>query len=85
MSDLQATTVAEAKIDIYSMGPCAMSVCAPQGMTGAEVAAAANEKSPTGIQSQWAPSEDPTFQHGETNPCACNGEPLSRLHWLLSC
>jgi len=72
-------------IYIYSAGLTYVSVCAPREMTGAEVTLATNYKHATGIESAWALSDDLTFQHGETNPCACNDHPTERLHWLLGC
>lgn len=72
-------------IDIYSLGICHASVCAPREVTEAEVTAALNESRPTGISSDWEPSPDPAFESGEPNPCPCNDEPTTRLHWLMVC
>ena len=72
-------------IHLYSVGLCHASVCAPKDAEPEAIVAEANRLHPTGIESQWAVSDDERFQGGETNPCACNDHPTERLHWLLVC
>lgn len=72
------------KVELYSVGICHASACAPEAMTGDEVADAANGIQPTGLDHGWAISSDETFRSGQPNPCVCNSD-AGRRHWLLSC
>lgn len=71
-------------VEMYSIGICAASVCAPQDMNPKDVVRICNETSPTGISSDWELSKDKTFKNGEPHPCACESD-HSRRHWLLVC
>jgi len=75
-------------VNIYGLGVCYASVCAPDSMEPDEVERAVNEEIDrlTGDTSElrWGISDDQHFATGETNPCACGTDP-HRKHWLLSC
>jgi len=75
--------MSEKKFEIYSIGPCKMSVCTDID-DEAEIELRANQESPTGITSQWAICTEPTFRGGEPNPCTCEND-STRKHWLLEC
>lgn len=79
MTELKGKTVI-----IYSKGLCHCSVCAPKDLSVEEVVAEVNLIYPTGIFSNWSPSEDKTFATGDPNPCVCQDDP-NRLHYLLDC
>lgn len=71
---------------VYSNGIVCCSVCAPATMSPTEVASEVNRMHPTGIQSEWALSSDPTFADGKLkNGCPCDSYPEERRHWLLNC
>jgi hypothetical protein len=72
------------EVEVYSLGICAASVCAPKAMTCDEVIARVNVCCPTGISSDWQKSSDPTFKGGESHPCTCESD-STRQHWLLVC
>lgn len=74
----------DSDITIYAQGFITLSVCAPKELSVGEVEAEVNIQNPTGIESPWKVSEDPTFRTGESNPCVCEDDP-DRLHYLLSC
>ena len=69
--------------EVYSLGIVCASVCTSIRDPEA-VAETMNLNHPTGIESDWAVSEDPTFKGGAPNPCQCEDHP-GRLHWLLNC
>lgn len=71
-------------ITIYAQGLISLSVCAPATLSVGEVEAEVNIQNPTGTDSPWRVSEDPTFRTGESNPCVCECD-HDRLHYLLSC
>jgi hypothetical protein len=73
------------RVVVYIWGLCNASVCAPAGMTLAEIERDVNRQLPTGIESPWKKDEAPTFADGETNPCPCERDPGMRVHYLLSC
>lgn len=70
-------------IDVYAIGLCNASVCAPKDAPLKNVEGAANRASPTGLDHGWEKADGP-FKTGEPNPCPCNHDP-DRLHWLLVC
>jgi hypothetical protein len=72
------------RIDVYSVGICCASACAPSAATREDVERAVNLTHPTGIRSRWTISDDPTFAGGEPMPHPCNMDP-GRRHWLLNC
>jgi hypothetical protein len=74
----------EHTVEMYSIGICAASVCAPKDMDHTEVVRICNETSPTGISSDWQLSKDKTFKNGEPHPCTCESD-KARQHWLLEC
>ncbi len=69
---------------VYSCGLVACSACAPGGMAREEVEVAVNRAHPTGIDSDWSVSDDPTFHTGQSNPATCELD-STRKHWLLTC
>lgn len=71
-------------LTIYSMGLCCASICASKELTREEIEDGLNLAAPTGITSQWAISDDPTFADGQPNPCQCEADP-DRQHWLANC
>lgn len=71
-------------VRVYAMGLISLAACAPAEMTGEQVAAEVNTEAPTGISSQWQPSEEP-FEGQDANPIPCNHEPEARCHWLMEC
>lgn len=72
------------EVTIYTWGLCHASVCAPAGMTIAEIERQVNRELPTGIASPWKKDEAPTFANGASNPCPCEQD-SARVHYLLSC
>ena len=78
--------MAESKLDIYSRGIVACSVCAPKGMPAEQVVAEVNKQYPSKmIGSPWRMSGDSRFQDGSPmpweDPPGCKGT----THWLLEC
>lgn len=72
-------------VAVYSLGLVSCSVCAPREMTRDEVEAAVNVAEPTGISSEWRVSDEPTFSGGQPNPCPCEQQPESHVHYLMHC
>jgi hypothetical protein len=72
-------------VEFYAEGLMAASVCAPRDMPRDEVVRLANLKYPAGTDLGWAISADATFRTGEPNPSPCDGNPETRLHYLLNC
>ena len=69
---------------IYSKGLLYVSICTNiEGKS--RIAEILNHKHPTGIQSQWDFSTDPTFSDGEPNPSPCNKGSPDNIHYLMSC
>lgn len=68
-------------VNVYSIGVCAMSVCAPTDMAREQVEREANEAHPTGLDHPWRIA-DGCFQTGEPNPYPVEG---CGVHWLLVC
>ena len=78
--------MADNRVDIYSRGIVACSVCAPNGMPPEQVVAEVNKQYPSGIiGSSWTISSDSRFQDGSPmpfhDPPGCAGT----THWLLNC
>lgn len=69
-----------ADVVVYTWGLCYASVCAPFGMTLAEIEREVNRQLPTGIESSWRKIAD-----SEPNPSLCESNPGSRVHYLLGC
>ncbi len=69
---------------VYRFGVVCCSVCAPQTVALDDVRLAVNMSHPTGIESRWEFSKDPTFAGGEPNPCPCNMD-TRRIHYLMNC
>lgn len=69
-------------VAVYKRGPFCCSVCAPEHMTGEEVAREVEAGSPAGTGAGWTISTNPTFATGQPNPCPCEQTP-GRRHWLL--
>ncbi len=73
------------KIDIYSEGPCALSVCADKEISVKEITELVNEARPTNIQTDWEHSNAKHFKCGVfPNPGQCP-ESSDRLHYLFNC
>ena len=72
------------EVEVYSVGICAASVCAPKEMPIEEVVRRVNICCPTGITSDWEKSSDPTFKNGQSHPCECESD-RNRQHWLMVC
>ncbi len=71
-------------IEIYSVGLVHLSVCAPKDMSVAEIEAAVNADTPTGLSHGWKVDDAPTFAEGKPNPCLCENDG-TRLHYLMVC
>jgi hypothetical protein len=71
-----------AAIELYSVGLCYASACAPGDAGRDDVEMAANRIAPTGI-APWRVADEP-FQDGAANPHACEDDE-TRKHWLLWC
>lgn len=71
------------EVDIYSVGICYMSLCAPNGMTPQEIERQANEKHPSGVTHPWTIANE-DFKDGAKNPHLCEQD-KGRLHYLLMC
>lgn len=72
------------KIYIITEELCAMSVCAPNGMSREEIEREVNAQYPTGIKSLWRISGETHFKTGQTMPCQCEQDE-NRQHWLFQC
>ncbi len=68
--------------DAYNVGIVHASVCTDLPVD--EATARLNAEHPTGIESKWHPSAEPTFLGGQPNPCACEHD-ATRKHYLFSC
>jgi hypothetical protein len=82
---MEEQAVGETGFSVYSTGVCRASVCADKNLSLKELTERLNVSHPTGIQSKWKLSKDPTFASGETNPCPCEQYPETRLHYLFDC
>jgi hypothetical protein len=67
-------------VEIYTMGLCHASLCAPVEMSREDVLRHAG---PSGTSGGWVISDEP-FADGAPNPSPCEREP-GRQHWLLVC
>lgn len=70
--------------DLYGVGICAMSVCAPDTASRRMVEHAANQAHFRGSDGRWQISADQTFANGSPMPHPCERHP-DRTHWLLHC
>lgn len=84
MTDPVSGPVEQETVVVYAIGLCTASVCAPSDMPVEDVAASLNRQHPTGITSQWAPSDDETFRQGGPQPGPCNKH-ADRTHYLFQC
>lgn len=66
----------------YTVGLCCASVCTSLSVEDATVEL--NKQHPTGIESQWKPSEDTHFRGGVPNGCDCLDYPGNK-HFLMEC
>lgn len=73
------------EVDVYAIGMCYMSVCAPIEFDIDAIELIVNMRHPTGIERKWTMSADSTFITGQPNPCPCDGNPLTKKHYLLDC
>jgi hypothetical protein len=67
----------------YAVGLCSASVCT--SLSNEDATARLNGQEPTGIDSQWQISSDPTFASGQTNPRPCDDWPDTHRHILFNC
>lgn len=70
----------EPKFEVYALGLCYASVCAPKDMPREEVEMRTQWAAPTGIGEGWKVADEP-FSGGEANP---HDRSCGR-HWLLVC
>ncbi len=70
---------------LYAVGLLSCSACAPAALTPEEVTALVNQENPTGVDSPWQVSTEPSFTTGQPNPCPCNRSPSTRMHYLMEC
>ncbi len=69
--------------DVYSTGIYCASVCSALSIK--ETTRRLNAEHPTGITSDWHPSEDTHFRTGQPNPCPCERNPETHKHYLFNC
>lgn len=69
------------EFDAYSVGPLSASVCSSLGPE--ETVKRMNEEYPTGIESPWSLAKDTHFKTGQPNPCFCEQNPSTHMHYLL--
>jgi hypothetical protein len=67
----------------YAVGICTASVCT--ALTDEQTVERMNAEHPTGIDSPWAISTDPTFASGEPNPTPCEDMADTHRHILFNC
>ena len=70
--------------DVYAVGLIYSSVCVPKSWTKEQIEYAVNALNPTGIESEWKISSDPTFYTGGPNPKQCEND-SERIHYLMEC
>lgn len=80
---MTALKLTSCEVEVYKVGLCYLSACAPKALDKPDVEMAVNDQSPTGLDHGWSVSDEP-FSGGQTNPCECNHD-AARQHWLLSC
>lgn len=74
-------------IDVYSVGICYASVCAPNAATKEDIEAAVNLQAPLESMSgnmAWHICDE-NFRTGELNPSPCPHRGETHKHWLLNC
>jgi hypothetical protein len=82
---MKPAVIPDSPVDLYALGFVSASVCAPEDMPVDEVTDWVNRHAgPTGLDHGWAPSTDPTFSNGMSNPCPCEQTP-GRVHRLYNC
>jgi hypothetical protein len=69
------------ELDIYAIGKCYMSVCAPAEWSVEDVVTYANILHPS---HRWGLANEP-FKDGSPNPCWCDDCDKKRKHYLLNC
>jgi hypothetical protein len=67
----------------YAVGLASASVCT--SLSDEDATAQLNTHEPTGIDSQWQISADPTFKNGDPNPRPCHDWPDTHRHILFNC
>lgn len=73
----------ENNIEIYAKGPLSLSVCSP--FDPEETTRRVNVQHRCGTELGWMLSADPTFATGEPNPCPCEREPDTHMHYFYDC
>lgn len=69
--------------EVYAWGLVSTSVCTDL-TDKEEIEDEVNRVHPTGIDSRWKISDEPTFRTGEPNGKVCEDNP-TRHHYLLHC
>jgi len=72
-------------ITVYSVGLCSASVCTPKDISLERIEAVVNAQYPTGVESKWKLSKEKTFASGDDNPCPCDRDTDTHLHYLMNC
>lgn len=72
------------RVDVYAVGLCYASACAPKDMPPELVERAVNLAHPTGV-GPWTLSRDAEWASGDDQPSPCEREPGKRVHFLLEC
>ena len=66
---------------VYREGICYASVCSSLGM---ESTVKRMRTRPSGITHGWQLADKP-FRTGESNPCPCDQQPKTHMHYLFEC
>lgn len=73
------------EIEVYAIGMCYMSVCAPVEFTVDDIELIVNMRHPTSMDRKWMLSADAVYVYDRPNPCPCDANPLTKKHYLLDC
>lgn len=76
------TTAVAKDFEVYGYGLCYASVCSSLPQDEVEHRMAADY---TGISSGWVLSSDAKFADGRPNPCPCDANPATHIHYLFNC
>lgn len=73
------------KVEVYSIGPCYLSVCAENEVSIKEITEQVNQEHPTGLNHGWKLSKKAAFLDGTDMPCPCDRHSETRKHYLFNC